>query len=272
MKIDDLFKVRGLSVLITGGASGIGLAYAQAMAENGARIMVADINQEALAGAATALTALGAEVAGDTVDVTKRADLDRVVANTVARYGRIDVVFVNAGISGGPGFLSADQTRNPERALEFISDELWTRVVETNLTSVFRTIQAVVPQMKRQGGGRIIVTSSISATKTEIHVGAAYVASKAGVAQFVRQAAIELAKFNILVNAIAPGPVITNIGGGRLKDSDARKPFEKACPMHEVASPDDLKGAAIYLASPASRFVTGAQIVVDGGVTLGEAD
>lgn len=272
MKIDDLFKVRGLSVLITGGAGGIGLAYAQAMAENGARIMVADINQEALAGAVAALTALGAEVAGDTVDVTKRADLDRVVANTVARYGRIDVVFVNAGISGGPGFLSADQTRNPERALEFISDELWTRVVETNLTSVFRTIQAVVPQMKRQGCGRIIVTSSISATKTEIHVGAAYVASKAGVAQFVRQAAIELAKFNILVNAIAPGPVITNIGGGRLKDSDARKPFEKACPMHEVASPDDLKGAAIYLASPASRFVTGAQIVVDGGVTLGEAD
>jgi NAD(P)-dependent dehydrogenase (short-subunit alcohol dehydrogenase family) len=272
MRIEDLFKVRGLSVLITGGASGIGLAYAQAMAENGARVTVADVNAEALARAMTALTELGAEVAGETVDVTKRADLDRVVAATVARYGRIDVVFVNAGISGGPGFLSADKTRNPERALELISDELWTRVLETNLTSVFRTVQAVVPQMKAQGGGRIIVTSSISATKTEIYVGAAYVSSKAGVAQFVRQAAIELAKFDILVNAIAPGPVVTNIGGGRLRESDARRPFELACPMHEVARPDDLKGAAIYLASPASRFVTGAQIVVDGGVTLGEAD
>jgi len=274
MKIDDLFKVRGLSVLITGGASGIGLAYAQAMAENGARLMVADINPEALAKTVAALAAeSGAEVAGERVDVTKRDDLDRVVAATVARYGGIDVVFANAGISGGPGFLGADRTRNPERALEFISDELWTRVLETNLTSVFRTVQAVVPQMKRQGrGGRIIVTSSISATKTEIYVGTPYVASKAGVAQFVRQAAIELAKFNILVNAIAPGPVITNIGGGRLRESEARKPFEAACPMHEVASPDDLKGAAIYLASPASRFVTGAQIVVDGGVTLGEAD
>jgi NAD(P)-dependent dehydrogenase (short-subunit alcohol dehydrogenase family) len=262
----------GRTAVITGGASGIGLAYAQAMAENGARIMVADINPEALAQAVTSLTGLGAEAAGEPVDVTKRADLDRVVAATVARYGRIDVAFVNAGISGGPGFLSADRTRHPERALEFISDGLWTRVLETNLTSVFRTIQAVVPQMKQQGGGRIIVTSSISATKTEIYVGTAYVASKAGVAQLVRQAAIELAKFNILVNAIAPGPVITNIGGGRLKASEARKPFEQACPMHEVASPDDLKGAAIYLASPASRFVTGAQIVVDGGVTLGEAD
>src|ERR1035437_10399135 len=118
MKIEDLFKVRGLSVLITGGASGIGLAYAQAMAENGARIMVADIDPEALAGTVTALTELGAEVAAEAVDVTKRVDLDRVVGATVARYGRIDVVFVNAGISGGPGFLSADKTRNPERALE----------------------------------------------------------------------------------------------------------------------------------------------------------
>lgn len=272
MKIDDLFNVRGLAVLITGGASGIGFAYAQAMAANGARVMVADINPEALKGAVAALTALGAEVEGTVVDVTKRADLDRVVAATIAQFGRIDVVFANAGISGGPGFLSADRTRNPGRALELVPDELWTRVMETNLTSVFRTVQAVTPQMKKQGGGRIIVTSSISATKAEIYVGAAYVASKAGVAQFIRQAALELAKFNILINAIAPGPVITNIGGGRLKESEARKPFEAACPLHEVASPDDLKGAAIYLASPASRFVTGAQIVVDGGVTLGEAD
>jgi NAD(P)-dependent dehydrogenase (short-subunit alcohol dehydrogenase family) len=272
MKIEDLFNVRGLSVLITGGASGIGLAYAQAMAENGARVMIADINADVLATAVHDLTARGADVNGITVDVTKRADLDRAVATMVERYGRIDIVFANAGISGGPGFLSADRTRHPDRALELIPDELWNRVLETNLTSVFRTLQTVIPQMKKQGGGRIIVTSSISATKTEVYVGAAYVASKAGVAQFVRQAAHELAKFNILVNAIAPGPVITNIGGGRLKQSDARKPFEAACPLHEVASPDDLKGAALYLASGASRFVTGTQIVVDGGVTLGEAD
>jgi NAD(P)-dependent dehydrogenase (short-subunit alcohol dehydrogenase family) len=272
MKIHDLFDVSGLSVLITGGASGIGLAYAQAMAENGARLMIADINPDALATATADLAALGTEVEGIAVDVTKRPDLDRAVATTVARYGRIDVVFANAGISGGPGFLGADRTRNPDRALEQIPEALWNRVMETNLTSVFHTFQAVVPQLKAQGGGRIVVTSSISATKTEVYVGAAYVTSKAGVAQFVRQAALELARFGILVNAIAPGPVITNIGGGRLKESDARKPFERACPLHEVASPDDLKGAALYLASKASRFVTGTQIVVDGGVTLGDTD
>jgi NAD(P)-dependent dehydrogenase (short-subunit alcohol dehydrogenase family) len=272
MKIEDLFSVRERVVLITGGASGIGLAYAEALATNGARVVIADINAETLSQAVSTLTANGGEVHGETLDVTSKPDLERVMAAVVARFGRIDVVFANAGISGGPGFLSADGTRHPDRALESIPEDLWDRVLKTNLTSVFKTVQAVVPQMKKQNGGRIIVTSSISATKTEIYVGAAYVASKAGVAQFIRQAALELAKFNIRVNAIAPGPVITNIGGGRLKEAEARRPFEKVCPLHEVASPDDLKGAALYLASPASRFVTGAQIVVDGGVTLGEAD
>lgn len=272
MKVEDLFSVRGKIALVTGGASGIGLAYAEALADNGARVVIADINAEGLAKAAGALAARGGDIHAEALDVTSRADLDRVVAAVVARHGRIDILFANAGISGGPGFLSGDGHRDPARALEFIPGDLWERVMKTNLTSVFNTLQAVVPQMKQQNGGRIIVTSSISATKTEIHVGAAYVASKAGVAQFVRQAALELAKFNILVNAIAPGPVITNIGGGRLKEADARRPFEQACPLHEVATPDDLKGAALYLASPASRFVTGAEIIVDGGVTLGTAD
>src|SRR5258708_8606989 len=131
-------------------------------------------------------------------------------------------------------------------------DALWRRMMETNRTSVFRSFKAIMKQMKQQGGGRIIVTSSISATKTEIYVGSAYVASKAGVAQFVRQAALELAKFNILVNAIAPGPVITNIGGRRLKESDARKPFLPAWPIHDDASPHHSKPAAIYLAPTAS--------------------
>ena len=111
MKIHDLFDVHGLAVLITGGASGIGLAYAQAMAQNGARIMLADINPETLAATVAALRAQGAEVEGETVDVTRRADLDGVVAATVKRFARIDVAFINAGISGGPGFLSADRSR-----------------------------------------------------------------------------------------------------------------------------------------------------------------
>jgi NAD(P)-dependent dehydrogenase (short-subunit alcohol dehydrogenase family) len=137
---------------------------------------------------------------------------------------------------------------------------------------VFLTLKLVVPIMKRQGGGRIIVTSSNSASKTETFVSAIYTTSKGAVAHLVRQAALELAKYNILVNAIAPGPVITNIAGGRLKAADARLPFEKAAPLGRIATPDDVKGAALFLASPAANLVTGAQIIIDGGSSLGRAD
>jgi NAD(P)-dependent dehydrogenase (short-subunit alcohol dehydrogenase family) len=112
----------------------------------------------------------------------------------------------------------------------------------------------------------------VSAIKTENYVGASYVASKAGVAQLVRQAAIELAKHNIQVNAIAPGPCVTNIGGGRLHDKAAQEFFAKLHPNHRMATPADMQGAALYLASPASRHVNGAAIVIDGGFSLGVAD
>jgi len=124
----------------------------------------------------------------------------------------------------------------------------------------------------KERGGRIIVTTSISAIRTEAYVAAPYVAAKAGAAQLVRQAAHELARYNITVNAIAPGPFVTNISGGRLKDPVVRAPFEKFSPMHRVGEPDDVKGLALFLASPAAGLITGAQIVIDGGATLGMAD
>jgi NAD(P)-dependent dehydrogenase (short-subunit alcohol dehydrogenase family) len=272
MKAEALFDVRGSVVAVTGGASGIGYACAEVMADNGAKVTLIDLDRDALARAVAALSGRGLEVQGELADVVDPAALRRAIAAIVARHGRIDVMFANAGISGGPGFLKGDGTRNPDAALESLSLELWERVIATNLTSVFKTLQAVVPQMKAQGGGRIVVTSSISATKTEIYVGTPYVASKAGVAQLVRQAALELAKYNIQVNAIAPGPVVTNIAGGRLKSAEARAPFERAAPMHRIATPDDIQGAALFLASPASSYITGIQIVIDGGVTLGTAD
>jgi NAD(P)-dependent dehydrogenase (short-subunit alcohol dehydrogenase family) len=113
------------------------------------------------------------------------------------------------------------------------------------------------------------VTSSISANTTELLVGAPYVASKGGVGMLVKQAARELAAYNILVNAISPGPVVTNIGGGRLQDADARAPFEQAAPLGKIARPEDLYGAALFFASPASSHVTGAEIIIDGGTHLG---
>jgi NAD(P)-dependent dehydrogenase (short-subunit alcohol dehydrogenase family) len=272
MQQEKLFDVRGLVVGITGAASGIGLAYAQALAANGARVVLIDIDAAALDVAVRQLSEGGADVAGEVADVTQPDAVRAAFANVVARHGRLDVVFANAGISGGPGFLRGTGERNPDGEVENLSFETWQRVFATNVNSVFLTLQAVVPQMKRQGGGRIIVTSSISASMAETLVSSIYATSKGTVGHMVRQYALELAKYGILVNAISPGPVVTNIGGGRLKSEEARRPFERAAPLGRIAQPADLQGAAIFLASPASSLITGTEIVIDGGRILGQAD
>lgn len=271
MKAQDLFNVEGLVIAITGAASGIGLAYAQVMAANGARVNLIDVNPAALEEAVAGLRAGGCDVQGYVADVTRQETLAKAFDQIVASQGRLDVVFANAGISGGPGFLTGTGERSAN-LFEDLSLELWERVIATNATSVFLTIKLVVPIMKRQGGGRIIVTSSNSASKTETLVSAIYTTSKGAVGHLVRQAALELAKYNILVNAIAPGPVVTNIAGGRLKAAEARLPFEKAAPLGRICTPQDVKGAALFLASPAASMITGAQIIIDGGSSLGRAD
>ncbi len=273
MKASELFNVEGRAVAITGAAGGIGLAYAEVMAANGAKVNLIDVDAQALSAAVERLRADGSDVHGEVADVTRPDTVRLAFANIVERHGRLDIVFANAGISGGPGFLNGAGERNPAGAIENLSLEVWERVIATNTTSVFLTLQTVVPYMKKQqGGGRIIVTSSISASKTETLVSSIYATSKAAVGYLVRQAAHELAKYDILVNAISPGPVITNIGGGRLKGAAARKPFERAAPLGRIATTQDLQGAALYFASPASSLVTGAQILIDGGTALGPAD
>jgi NAD(P)-dependent dehydrogenase (short-subunit alcohol dehydrogenase family) len=130
---------------------------------------------------------------------------------------------------------------------------------------VFVSIQAAAAHMKTQRDGRIIVTSSIAGLGAEPVVGYAYIATKAAVANLVRQAAHELAGYNVMVNAIAPGPFRTNIGGGRLNDPEAVKQFEGMVPLGRIASTDEIKGLALLLASPASSYLTGAVIPIDGG-------
>jgi NAD(P)-dependent dehydrogenase (short-subunit alcohol dehydrogenase family) len=271
MNAAKLFDVSGLATIVTGGASGIGLAYASAMAENGARVTIMDVDGKALGEVVERFRGAGQDVRGEIVDITDRSALDRSFDATARHYGRLDVVFANAGIGGGPGFLKLDGERNPDRALENIPQDLWDRVIALDLSSVFATLQAAGRHMKANGG-RIIVTTSISAVRTETFVAAPYVAAKAGAAQLVRQAAHELARYNITVNAIAPGPFVTNISGGRLKDAAVRAQFEKFSPMRRIGEPDDIKGLALFLASPAASLITGAQIVIDGGTTLGMAD
>jgi len=266
VKAAALFDVADLVTIVTGGASGIGLAYAEAMADNGAKVTIFDLDPERLDRETRRLGARGVQV-----DVTDRAALDRAFDQTVLAEGRLDVVFANAGIGGGPGFLMLDGRRNEPRAFERLDTEQWERIFKLDVTALFWTVQAAARHMKMAKGGRIIATTSISATKTESFVGTPYVAAKAGAAQLVRQAALELAEYNILVNAIAPGPFVTNISGGRLRDAEVQQALAKYCPLKRLGVPDDIQGLALFLASPAAKYMTGATLTVDGGVTLGVA-
>ncbi|HXA91765.1 MAG TPA: SDR family NAD(P)-dependent oxidoreductase [Steroidobacteraceae bacterium] len=276
MKISELFTVEGYGAIVTGGASGLGLAYAEALAENGARVTLLDMNARMLADETKRLSAAGLEVRGQTLDVTDHAALDRAVDEAARLYGRLDVVFANAGIDSGPGFLGAwvgeQRPRVEQGALEHYSDQRWNKVIEVNLNSVFATMRAAARHMKPRKSGRIIVTTSLAALKCEAAIGAAYMAAKAGAAHLMENVALELAAYNITVNAIAPGFFITNIGGGHAKNPEVQKTVGQRIPMHRVGFPKDIKGLALFLASPASAYLTGQQIVIDGGWGLGEAD
>ncbi len=268
-----MYKIEGYGAIVTGGASGLGLAFTEVLAENGARVTMLDLSRERLGQQTTRLRNMGFDVRGAAVDVTDQAAVHKAFDDTVAIYGRLDVVFANAGIDPGPGFVSFDrQSRPAEGQIENYDDARWDKVIDTNLNSVFTTIKAAARHMKPRKSGRIIVTTSVAATLNEAAIGAAYMAAKAGAAHLMRNAALELARYNILVNAIAPGPFVTNIGGGHMFTAQVRDAFAKAVPLHRCAETEEIKGLALFLASPASSFVTGSQIVIDGGTSLGVAD
>ena len=273
MKAAEMFKVEGYGAIVTGGASGLGLCFVEVLAENGARVTMLDIDPAGIDREVGRLRKLGYDVDGKVVDVTNRAAVHRAFDEVAAKYGRLDVTFANAGIDPGPGFITFDRkTRPPDAAIEHYTDERWDHVIDTNLNSVFTTIKAAAKHMKPRKSGRIIVTTSVAAFVIEGAIGAAYMAAKAAAAHLMRNAALELAKYNILVNAIAPGPFITNIGGGHVHTKEVQEGFSKVVPLHRVASTEEMKGLALFLASPASSFVTGSQIVIDGGMQVGVAD
>ena len=171
--------------------------------------------------------------------------------------------------SGGPGFLAADGERNPTGAIDAVSDDLWDSVIDADLMSVVAMMKAAAPHMKRQKAGRIVVTTSVAAAKTENFVGYPYIAAKAAAAHLVRQVALELAKYNVQVNAIAPGPFLTSIGANRMADPVVRKAFESAPLLHRMATAQEIQGLALLLASPAASYMTGAQFSIDGGALAG---
>jgi len=271
MNAAEMFDVKGYGVIVTGGASGLGLAFVEVLAEHGARVTILDCNRERIQREAPRLTGLGMDVRGVVVDVTEREHLDAAFDEAASFYGRLDVVFANAGADAGPGFVGlADRKSRPaEYAIENYEDARWNSAIRANLDSVFFTIKAAARHMKPRNSGRIIVTTSSAAIRPAPGVGVAYAAAKAGAAHLVRNTALELARYNILVNSIAPGPFVTNIGGGHAHKPEVQASFAKRVPLQRMAHTDEVKGLALLLASRASSFITGAQFVIDGGFTLG---
>ncbi|WP_321930740.1 SDR family NAD(P)-dependent oxidoreductase [Paraburkholderia guartelaensis] len=263
MNVTEMFDMNGRVGCVTGAASGLGFAMAEALAEAGAHVVMTDVDAPGLDAAAARLRAAGLSVDAQVLDVSHLDALARAINGIVARHGRLDVMFANAGISAGPGFAFGDAGRIGQIDLDH-----WRRVLDVNLTAATWSIKAAAKHMIAQQGGRIVVTASIGGIRAEPFVGYAYAATKSAMLNVVRQAAVDLAPHNVLVNAIAPGPFLTNIAGGRLhREPLIAAQFASAVPLRRLASPDEIKGLALLLASPAGSFITGTVIPVDGGAT-----
>jgi NAD(P)-dependent dehydrogenase (short-subunit alcohol dehydrogenase family) len=261
-----LFDVRDVRAVVTGAASGLGFAMAEVLADCGARVTLADIDGDLLEQSTRALAARGGSVRASVVDVS---DADRVQAlfdEVVAEDGGVDVVFANAGIAASPGFAVEGGQR-----IDTIDRAAWDTVTSVNLNGILFTMSSAAAVMRRQGAGRIVVTSSVAGIRPEPVVCYGYIASKAAVLNIVRQAALDLAHDGVRVNAICPGPFKgTRIGGGATLDPDpeTEQQWVGTIPLGRMAEPEELKGLVLLLSSPAGSFITGTAHVIDGGAAI----
>lgn len=267
----EQFDITGRSAIVTGAASGIGLAYAETMAEGGAKVTLTDVDADAAEREAARLRGLGYEVRSAQLDVSDRARTTQVMDEHAAAYGGLDIAFANAGVGIGPGFWDPNGHRAPDGQVDTYDPALWDKIIAINLTGVYNTMRDAARLMKKGGkGGAIIATSSNAAVVCEAIVPMPYMPAKAGVSHMVKHLAFELAEYHIRVNAILPGPFVTNIADGSLKDPVVREAWDKSTPMGRIAETYQIKPLALYLASDASSYVTGSQLLIDGGMALGK--
>jgi 2-deoxy-D-gluconate 3-dehydrogenase len=250
-----VFELKGKVAVVTGGNGGIGLGMARGLARAGAHVVVAARNAEKSRAAASELTRLGPEAMAVTVDVAEEGAVAALVRTTSARWGRLDILVNNAGIN----------IRKP--AHELALDE-WHQVLTTNLTSAFLCARAVHPLMKAAGGGKIINIGSMMSL-FGASFAPAYGASKGGIVQLTRSLAVAWAPDNIQVNAVLPGWIDTDLTQrARQEVPGLNEAVLRRTPARRWGLIDDMAGVAVFLASPASDFVTGTAIPVDGGYSV----
>jgi len=244
-------RLRDRVALIIGAARGIGAGIAERFAEEGARIVIAD--SEPPAGEATAKRLGGRFVA---VDVSRKTDADRAVAETLKAYGQLDILVQNAGIY-------------PWTLIENIDPDEWDKVLAVNLKGTFLAAQAALPHMKSRKAGRMIFTSSITGPRVTSPGHGHYSASKAGINGFIKAAALEFSGYGITVNGVEPGNILTE-GMKAHRNAAFINSMEDAVPLGRLGTPRDIANAVLFLASDDASYITGTTIIVDGGQTLPE--
>ena len=235
--------------VLTGVNSGIGHRAAELFAENGAKIVGADINTDRMDRLRAEIEGFGSEFVGCKCDVRNPEDVKAVLKTAVSEFGRIDIIVNIAGISC-------------DRPITRISEDEFTRVMDINVKGVFNFCKYAVPYFKKQKHGVIVNTSSITATCGS-GMGCPYPASKAAIMAMSKALAYELAPWNIRVNTVSPGVVNTEMVAGL--DPRARKTFEKSIPMGRMGEPEDVANAMLFLASDMAKYITAANLAVDGG-------
>jgi NAD(P)-dependent dehydrogenase (short-subunit alcohol dehydrogenase family) len=253
----SLFDLAGKVAVITGSSRGIGRAIAERMAEHGARVIVSSRKPEACAPVAEAIKAKGGDAHVILCNISRKEDLQALVNGTVAQYGGIDILVCNAAVNPyfGP---SLD-----------CPDDAYDRVMNANVRSNFWLCNMALPGMAARGGGAVIVISSIAGLRGNAQLGV-YGLSKAADMQLVRNLAVEWGPKNIRANCIAPGLVRTDFARALWENPDLLRKRNRDTPLQRIGEPDEIAGAAVFLAAPAGRFMTGQTIVIDGGVTAGQ--